>query len=139
MVKQEIAIGVMQICPPEPEPETGEKASEIGGYIHHLFTGLGYGTEAFRAVINYALIDLAREEVVLGTKKGNVGFRGVMRSLGLEGLEGPGCAWIEDGEWNGKEVKEGGKEESVRWVFRRREWEVAKRDVEKRRLLAGKN
>lgn len=122
MVDEGLVIGVMQICP--PDPESGEMASEVGGYIHHEFTGKGYGKEAFGATIGYVLEDLEREEVVLETKSGNLGFRGLMRSLGLEGLQGPGKAWT-----SGKSKEKGGEDASIRWEFGRKEWEDAKRGI----------
>lgn len=110
VVDEGLAIGVMQICP--PDTENGEKGSEVGGYIHHEFVRRGYGKEAFEVTIHYALEPLMREEVILETKKGNLGLRGVMRSLGLEGLERTGKAWQKE------------KQESVRWEVGQREWNV---------------
>lgn len=107
-------IGVMQIC--APSEEDGELISEIGGYVHHEFTGKGLGTEAFGAVIGYAVETLGREKVVLETKKENLGLRAVMKNLGLESLEKSGKAWL------GSKPRG----ESVRWALGVKEWDAAK-------------
>jgi RimJ/RimL family protein N-acetyltransferase len=68
-------------------PRDGFEESDIGGYIHHRFTRNGYAKEAFAAVFDYALGDLQRPVVYLETMEVNAGFRGMMKSLGLEALE----------------------------------------------------
>lgn len=115
MVDEGPLIGVMQIC--APTEENGVWLSEIGGYIHHEFTGKGFGTEAFGAVINHAFESLGREKVVLETKKENLGLRAVMKNLGLESLEKSGKAWLDSKS----------KGESVRWELGAKEWNTAKK------------
>jgi len=101
-------------------PARGGEMTELGGYIHYPFRKRGYAREAFRAVIDYELCEpgLSRQ-VVLETKVANIPFRGLMRCLGLQGLEELGSLWRDDGV----------DDESVKYVLGRGAWERAKRDV----------
>ncbi|KAE8444940.1 hypothetical protein EG329_014067 [Mollisiaceae sp. DMI_Dod_QoI] len=106
-------VGYIQIC----MPADGERASSIGGFIHHPFVRRGYAKEAFRAVIDYAFNYLLREEVVIEAKSINEPFGTLMKSLGLEGMEGPGSYWL-------TKIP---SEESLEWRFGKAKWEEVKR------------
>jgi [ribosomal protein S5]-alanine N-acetyltransferase len=45
--------------------------------------GHGYGTEAWKAVCEYLLLDLNLRKVTAGTSANNAGMRGIMRSVGM--------------------------------------------------------
>jgi RimJ/RimL family protein N-acetyltransferase len=84
MINGGVLVGSIQIQP------RGDKTSEIGGYIHHPFTGKGYAKEAFTEVIDLAfspINPIEAKEVVMETKRENEPFRSLMRKLGLESVQ----------------------------------------------------
>jgi RimJ/RimL family protein N-acetyltransferase len=60
------------------------KTPEIGYWLGIPFWGNGYATEAARAVIDHAFVDLGHEMVVAGTRVSNPASRRVLEKCGFQ-------------------------------------------------------
>lgn len=92
----------------------------LGGCIHHEFTRNGFAKEAFGHVFDYSLVGgLNLKELFVKTRKDNVPFRALMKSLGLGKLEK--LEWLLD---ENSDLKK----EWITYTFGKKEWMQAKRD-----------
>lgn len=106
-------------APSLSDPSKEVIVGDTGAMVDYRYARKGYALEVMEAIFEYGFEELGCGIMSLDTNVGNMPWRALMKSMGLDHVEE--IRKIEDGERKGQE--------EVVYRFDRKKWEVCKRGL----------